>query len=110
MSPYITEVTSKFSMHCYTNYFVSTRISAATPDIDYAAIPLVLSPGVENSNSGRLCFSFAIFDDDIVEPDECIAISIDIASDAVVIAENGTNTVLCITDNGNLSLVAVSQA
>ena len=73
---------------------------SATPDIDYAAIPLTLSPGIENSRNGSLCFKFAIFDDEIVEPDECIAISLEAAPDTVMIAENGTTTTLCIIDDG----------
>ena len=72
----------------------------ATPDIDYAAIPLTLSPGIEDSRNGSLCFKFAIFDDEIVEPDECIAISIGSVPDTVRIAENGTTTTLCIIDDG----------
>ena len=76
----------------------------ATPDIDYAAIPLTISPGSEESRTGRMCVSFAIFDDDIIEPDECISISISIPSDAVVTADNGTSTILCITDDGWSSL------
>ena len=72
----------------------------ATPDIDYAAIPLTLSPGIEDSRNRSLCFKFAIFDDEILEPDECIAISIESAPDTVRIAENGTTTTLCIIDDG----------
>lgn len=73
---------------------------SATPDIDYAAIPLTLTPGIDDSRNRSLCFKFAIFDDEIVEPDECIAISIESAPDTVRIAENGTTTTLCIVDDG----------
>lgn len=75
----------------------------ATPDIDYAAIPLTVSPGIEEIKNGTLCLSIAIFDDDLIEPDECVSISIDVVSDAVMIPENGSATLLCIIDNGKLN-------
>ena len=82
-------ILSLLALHC-----------TATPDIDYAAIPLTLSPGVEDSRNGSLCFTFAIFDDEIIEPDECISISIDSVPDNLRVAENGTTTIVCIIDDG----------
>lgn len=84
--------------------FIAMVLNIATPDIDYAALPLVVSPTTEANRTGRMCISFAIFDDDIIEPDECIAISISVSSDAVITADNGTTTVLCITDNGGFMI------
>ena len=89
-------------------------VSLATLDEDYTAPPAILqaTPSTHGPDSD-LCFEVPIVDDDIVESEECFALSIsliDAEALMVSIAEDEDTALCCIQDNDSeLFIIAMSE-
>ena len=94
--------------------FPHHRQLAATPSVDFSASPSTLSASsAVNGPDQDLCFTVPVINDESVEVEECLGVSINLMPDAdglmVSIAPDAAFALVCIQDDDRKELIKVAR-